>query len=131
MNIGIPKWINTYVQARINTPPIPPIKTISENLEEYNIIKINMRQDLASATSNTYELKVQTLENGKPEEFLKMMKEFKTTTDRTGTTPATSKFQFIRAMLRGDYLREFDVIASQVVITTNWHLKLIKEVLLS
>ena len=90
-----------------------------------------MRQDPASAASKTYELKVQMFENGKPEEFLQMMKDFKTGTDGTGTTSAPENIQFLRKMLRGETLWEFDVIASQVGITTNVHLKQIKEVLLS
>ena len=71
-----------------------------------------MRRDPTSATSDTYELKVQTFENGKPEEFLKMMKDFKTETDGTGTTSATGNIQFLRIVLRGEALREFDVITS-------------------
>ena len=58
-----------------------------------------MRQDPASAASKTYKLKVQTFENGKPEEFLQMMKEFKTGTDGTGTTYAPGNIQFLRTML--------------------------------
>ena len=101
MKIGNYKWLNTDVQARIETPPIPLIKATNVNTEETKIIKINMRQDPASATSDTYELKVQTLENCKPEEFLQMMKNFKTDVVRTGTTSTTGTIQFICTMLCG------------------------------
>ena len=50
-----------------------------------------MRRDPASTASNTYELKIQTFENGKPEEFLQIMKYFKTATDGMGTTSAAGK----------------------------------------
>ena len=86
---------------------------------------------MASSTSETYELKVQTFKIFKPEEFLKTMKDFRITTDGTGTTPANRKIQFLHTTLHREDLREFDAIASQVGITTNGHLKSIKEGLLS
>ena len=131
MKIGNKRWLNTDIQARIETPPIPLIKATSEKVKECNIIKIKMLQDPAPATSETYKLKFQTFENGKPEEFLQIMKELDTTTDGKGTTPATGKIKFLHTMLQGEALREFDVIASQVGSTTNGHLKLIKECLIS
>ena len=89
-----------------------------------------MRQDPSSATSKTYELKFPMFKNGKPEEFLQMMKYFNTATDGTGTTPTKRKTQFLLTMLRGEALREFDVLSSQVGSTTNGHIKFIKEFLL-
>ena len=59
-----------------------------------------------------------------------MMKDFKTATDGTGTTSATGKIQFLYTMLRGEALREFDVLEIQVGSTTNGHLKSIKESLI-
>ena len=70
MKLGNSKWIYADVQARIEPPPTPLIKATNVNTEETDIINIKMHQDPASATSDTYELKVQTFENGKPEEFL-------------------------------------------------------------
>ena len=90
-----------------------------------------MRQYMASDTSDTYNLKVRTFKNGKLEEFLQMIKDFKTGIDGTGNTSTTVKIQFLRKMLRGEGLRGFDVIAVQVGITNNTHLKQIKEDLLS
>ena len=60
-----------------------------------------------------------------------MMKDFKTVADGIGTTSDTRNIQFLRTMLRQEALRECDVILSQVVSTTNGHLKQIKEGLLS
>ena len=54
-----------------------------------------MRQDPASATSKTYELKVPMFENGKSEKFLQMMKDFRTAPDGTGTMSATGKTHFL------------------------------------
>ena len=82
-------------------------------MEECNIIKIKIHQDPASATSETYKLKVPTFENGKPEELVQIMKGFNTATDGKRTTSATEK-KFLSAMLRREALREADVFASQV-----------------
>ena len=88
------KWINVDFQARIEPPPIPLIKAKNRNTEETDIIKIKMRQYPASTTSETYKLKVQTFEKLKLEEFLQMMKDFKTGIDGTATISATGKINF-------------------------------------
>ena len=75
MKIGKNEWLNVDVQEHIEPPTIPVIKATDVKTQECNIINLKMRQDPASAASKTYELKVQTFENGKPEEFLQMMKE--------------------------------------------------------
>ena len=105
-------------------------KLSSRKVEEFNIIKIKMRRYPESSTSETYELKDPTFENDKPEEFLYIMKDSKTATDRTGTTFTTRKIQFLHTILRGESLREFDVLERQVGSKTNGNLKLIKEGLL-
>ena len=105
MKLGKNRWLNGDFHARIKPPPIPIIMATEEKVEECNIIKMKMRQDPVSATSETSELKFQTFDNGKPEEFLHIMKEFKTATDGTGTTSTTRKTQFIHTMLRGEALR--------------------------
>ena len=64
-----------------------------------------MRQDPASDTFKTYNIKAQTFKHFKPEDFLQMMKDFKTATDRTKTTSSTGKIQFLHTILCGEYLR--------------------------
>ena len=59
-----------------------------------------------------------------------MMKDFKTATDGKGSMSTTGKIHFLRNMLHGEALREFNVFAGQVGSMTNMHLKLIKEGLL-
>ena len=129
MNFGNTKWLNADVQAHINPLTIPFIRKVTEKVRDWNNISIRMRQNPVLATSKIYELKFPTFKNGKPEYFLQMMKDFKTATDGTGTMSATVKTNFLRTMLRGEALREFNALAYQVGSTTKDHLKLIKEVL--
>ena len=98
--LGNNKWINVDVQARIYPPPITLLKAKTGKTDEEHIIKIKMRQDPASSTPKTNELKVQMFENGKPEEFLQMWKELKTGIDGTGTTSVSGNIQLLRTMLR-------------------------------
>ena len=98
MNLGNNRWLNSDVQARIDPSPTPLIKVTNGKTEETDIINIMMRQDPASATSETYDLKVQTFEYVKPEEFLQMVKDFETGIDGTAITSATGKIQFLRTM---------------------------------
>ena len=105
MKLGNNKWLNADIHTRIEPPNPPLIKATNGNTEETNIIKIKMRQDPVSSTSDTYKLNFQTLENVKPEEFLQTTKDFKTAIDRIGNTSATVQNQFLRTILRRESLR--------------------------
>ena len=131
MKLGNNRWLNTDARARIEPPPIPLVKATSGKTEETDTIKIKMRLDPASATSETYKLKIQTFENSTPEEFLQMMKDLNTGIEGKATTYATGKNQCLLTMLGGEALREFDVITGQVLSTNTTHLKQINEGLLS
>ena len=96
---------------------------VIEKVAECNITRIKILQDTESVTSKNYKLKVLMSKNGKPEDFLQTIKDFKTTTDGTEPTSATGNIQFLRTILHRKNLREFDILSSQVGITTNGHLK--------
>ena len=78
----------------------------------------------------TYELKIDTFELGKLEGFLKMMKKFKTVTNRTKTTTPPRRIRYLRNLLRGENLWESDELASQVKVMTKYHLNFINAGLL-
>ena len=61
-----PNWLSAETQARIDPPPIPLTKAETEEEIERNIIKVKMRRNLSSDTSETYELKMDTFDNGQP-----------------------------------------------------------------
>ena len=58
------------------------------------------------------------------------MKNFKTATDSTVTTPANVKIHFLCSMFLWEAPIEFDNLVDQVGSTTNWRIKFIKEGLL-
>ena len=68
MNIHTkPAWLRVDVQAHIYPRPIPLIKSVTENVNKYDIIKIKMRQNPESADSDTYKLNIATFDNRKQE----------------------------------------------------------------
>ena len=71
-----------------------------------------------------------TFDDGKPEEFLALPKNFNIAIDVTGATNPSGRIIYLHVMLRGQALREFDELQSQNSGSTNNHLKLIQEVLL-
>ena len=58
------------------------------------------------------------------------MKKFKIVIHGTGTTSVAGRIKYLQALLRGESLREFEDLESQVLGTTNSHLNFIKEGLL-
>ena len=108
MKLGKPNWLSVGVQARINPPPIPLKRAAPETVKECDIINIKMQWYPARATSDTNDLEINMFENGKPEYFLKIMKNFKTAIDATGATSAAGKINYLRTILCVESQREFD-----------------------
>ena len=65
-----PVWISEELQARIKPPPIPLVNKEPNEVNEYDIIRIKMRQNPSDANSETHELKIVNFEHGQPEELL-------------------------------------------------------------
>ena len=69
------------MKADIDLPTPPLIKVKTDYVKWCSIIKIKMHRDPEPAVLQTYELKIATYENDKPEKFLVLMKNFKTKID--------------------------------------------------
>ena len=78
------------------------IKKKTDDVSECDITNIKMRQYPSDADSETYKLKIVLFENRQPEEFLALMKNFKSAIDRTGNTSAAGKINYIRTLLCGE-----------------------------
>ena len=121
-----PNWISADVQAHIGYLPIILIKAVIEDMKGCNIIKINICWNLALSASEAYELKVATFKNGKPEEFLVLMKRIKTSIDGAGTTSVSGRITYIQTMLREESIQKIDDLASQNNGMANAHSKFIQ-----
>ena len=91
---------------------------------------IKTRINPSSAASETYNINMNTFDDGQPEEFLSLLRNYNIATNGTGTTTPSSWINYLRTMLCGQALREFDKIQSQYGGATNNYLNIIQEVLL-
>ena len=64
-----------------------------------------MSRNPASYTSKTYELKIDTFKKGRPEELLKIMNNFNTSIDGTGTISAYGRINYLHTLLCGEALK--------------------------
>ena len=92
-----------------------------------NIIKNKVRRNPVSAASENYKLKMATFDNGQPEKFLVLTRNSNIEINGTGTIPVAGQINYLHMMLPGDYLWEFDKLASHNNLTMNSHLKHIQE----
>ena len=119
------------VQALIEPLPIPLNREVTEKVKQCIVINTKGRWDPTSTTSKTYNIELATFKNGKPEELIQTTKDFKTKIYGIGTTSDTRKPHYLRAILRGEDLRELYDLASHVVGMKKSHLNFIKEELLN
>ena len=77
----------------------------------------------------TYKINIPTVDDGQPEELPSLLRNFKIAINGNGTTKAPVRINYLRTMLHGKSLREFDERALSVNFTDN-HLKHITEGLL-
>ena len=127
MKLRNPNWLSSDVQSHIDPPQIPLNRAAPENTKECDIIKIKMCRDPASATLETYELKISTFDNGKPVEFLRILNNFKTVINGTGNITPDRIIDYLHTLLCGESLSKFDELVSQVTVKTNNHIDFIKE----
>ena len=123
-------WISDDVQASIDTPTTPMTTVEEEENKARNIIKNKVCRNPVSAASENYKLKMATFDNGQPEKFLVLTRNSNIEINGTGTITVAGQINYLHMMLPGDYLWEFDKLASHNNLTMNSHLKHIQEGLL-
>ena len=74
----------------------------------------------------TYKINIYTFKDDQPEELLALLRNCKIAIDGTGTAAASYRINYLRTMLSGTNLREFDELALSGYLTAN-HLKHITE----
>ena len=89
-----------------------------------------MRRNPSYSDSKTYELKIVMFEHVQPEELLALMHNCRRVVDGIGNTLVAVNINYLRTLLRGESLQEFDELASQNIGTSNALLKFVLEGLL-
>ena len=96
------------MQAHIKPPPIPLIKLEVDDDSTNHIMKVNMMINTSSLASETYNVNMNTLDVGQPEEFPYLLKNFRIAIDGTGTTSPPSWINYLCTMLSRQALGDFD-----------------------
>ena len=84
-----------------------------------------MQKKPSSAASETYNINMNTFDDGQLEEFLAILNNLNIAIDGTGATTPSCRINDLLTMLHGKALREFYEIQSQNGGSTNNYLKLI------
>ena len=77
-------------------------------------VKLKLRIYPTSPTSDLYEFKISLFDNGKPEEFLFFVRNFNMTLLASGTLEAGAKYQYLRTLVCGEALRQFDSLSADI-----------------
>ena len=89
----------------------------------YDIIKVKMRHNPASAGSETCKFKMTIFDNGILEKLLQFLLNVKNTIEGNGATTVAGIIQFLHMLLRVKSLQEFDILESRNNGTANAHFK--------
>ena len=96
------------IQAHVETPLIPIIEVTYNGKSYWDIVKLKLRRDPTSRTSESL------FENCDPEEFLLFVRNFNMTLAESDTLETGAKIQYIRALFHGEVLRHFDSLSDDV-----------------
>ena len=97
---------------------IPIIKGNNNKIKDKDCVKVNLHRDTTSQKSYPYEFKMALFDRGKPEEFLLFLRNFNMTLEASGTLAYTAKIQYLSTLVRGESLRQFDRLSTEVGGTT-------------
>ena len=77
-------------------------------------VKLILRRVPTSGTSDLYEFRMSLFDHGNPEEFLLFVKNFQMTLAPTGTFEIEVRVRYLRTLVRGEALRQFDLLYDDV-----------------
>ena len=95
-------------QVHAKPPPIPLIKGKCDGKSDKDFEKMKLRRHPTSSTLELYEFKMSLFENDDPEESLLFLRNFNTTIAVPGMLETDAKVQYLRALNRGEELRQFE-----------------------
>ena len=96
---------------------IPLIQETHDVNSEKDFVKLKLSRDPTSSTSDLYEFKMYLFDNGDREEFLLFVRNFNMTLAASGTLEAGAKIKYLCNLVRGDALRQFDLLSADVEST--------------
>ena len=114
-NVSQKKKGNTgVVQLHMEQPTTPLIKSKHDDKSENNVVNIKLRWDPTSEKLGLYEFEMALFDISNPEEFLLFVRNFNMTLKVSGTFQADTNTQYLRTLVRGEVLCQFDTLSSDV-----------------
>ena len=105
-------------------PTIPLVKAKNDNKRDNNCIKIKLRRDPTSQKSDLfYEFKTDLFDNGYPEEFFYLIRNFNMTIEASGTLVDSTNIHYLYTLVRGEALRPFGILSAKAGSINSEHLK--------
>ena len=98
--------------SQVEPPPIPLIKETSTGKSDGDYVKLKLRRYPTSSTSDLNEFRMSLFDHGDPEEFLLFMQNSQMTLAASGTLETEAKVQFLCILVRGEVLRQFDLVSA-------------------
>ena len=92
-------WMKVMTQPHVEPPTIPLIKENHNGKADKDSVKLKLRRDPTSPTSDLHEFKMSLFDNGDPEEFLLFFSNFNMTLTESGMLEADAKFQYHRTLV--------------------------------
>ena len=96
---------------------IPLIKIKHDDKSDKDFVKLKLRRYPESDQSDLYELKMALFNNGDPEEFFLIVCNFNMNLDEKGRLETTVKVQYLRTLVHGEVLRQFDLLSTDLEST--------------
>ena len=114
-NFSHKKGCNSGItQVNVETPKISLIKVKYDGKSDKYFVKLKMCSDPTPSTSDLYEFKMIFFENGDPGEFLLFVHNFNMAFLASGIMDMGAKIQYLRTLVRGELLRQFDSLSTNV-----------------
>ena len=100
--------------AHAEPPTIPLVKKTSTGKSDGDYVKIKLHRYPKFSTSDIYEFRMSLFDHGEPEEFLLFVQNFQMTCAATRKIETEANIQYLRTLVRGEALRQFDVLSADV-----------------
>ena len=107
-------WGTDTNSSHVEPPMIPLIKETPTGKSDGDYVKLKMRRDPTSSTSELYDFRMSLFEHGDTEEFLLFVPNFQMTLEATGTLETEANVQYLRTLVHGEALHQFDLLSIDV-----------------
>ena len=94
-------WRTGAVKIQLEPSLILIIKQNNDKKLETYSVKVKLRKDSTSETSNLYRFKMTMFDNGEPKELLLFERKFHAMTEALGIITANANLQYIQNLLHG------------------------------